>query len=368
MMKRLRPILAPRGTSLRSFWTFQAIFWSFIFFWRILYNFAHGFHVSWMQVAPRLISISLSAVVVLFLGHIAVRLMPTRLRVERLILIVGTALVLALFLTFTDRMIFAAFDDRVTIAEVIRFDVTKNYFFSAWMFVSWVVLFLLIAQFARMRERESAIYRLRASAREARMQMLVHQLNPHFLFNSLNSISALINEARPDDADVMISRLSRFLRHVIDPHPVDLIPLEDELAIVNDYIDIQKVRYGAQLQVTSECADPSVCHVLVPKLILQPLVENAIKYGREVPGHITQIRVTAELSDDDLQLCIEDNGPGFPEAPNPDGLGLKLVGERLEAHFGGAAELTTQNLDPVGSRVEIRMPVGEPSESTEDAA
>jgi len=368
MMKRLRPILAPRGTRLRSFWTFQAIFWSFIFFWRILYNYSHGFDVSWAQVPPRVISLSISAVMVLFLGHVAVRLMPTRLKIERLVLVVGFTLIVALFLAFIDRLIFATFDGETTFEDLLRLDVPKNYFFSAWMFVSWVVLFLLFAQFSRMREREHAIYRLKASAREARMQMLVHQLNPHFLFNSLNSISALINEARPDDADVMISRLSRFLRHVIDPHPVDLIPLEDELAIVNDYIDIQKVRYGAQLQVVSECADLSVYHVRVPKLILQPLVENSIKYGRQVPGHMTRITVMAELSDDDLQLCVEDNGPGFPEVPNPDGLGLKLVRERLEAHFGDAAELTTQNLEPVGSRVEIRMPVGEPSESNEDAA
>lgn len=367
MIKRLRPTLAPRGTSLRSFWTFQAIFWSFIFFWRILYNFAHGFDVSWAQVTPRVISISISAVMVLFLGHVAVRLMPTRLKVERLLLIIGFTLLLALFLSFTDRLVFAICNDEASVAEVLRFDVPKNYFFSAWMFVSWVVLFLLIAQFSRLRERENAIYRLKSSEKEARMQMLVHQLNPHFLFNSLNSISALINESRSDDADLMISRLSRFLRHVIDPDPAELIRLDSELAISSDYIDIQKIRYGDQLQVTIESDNDRVRLALVPKLILQPLIENSIKYGRRIPGHVTRISVAAIAHEAEMVLSIEDNGPGFPPTPSSSGLGLNLVRERLEAHYGDGAALTTQNLDPEGSRVEIRMPLMTATRSGEDA-
>jgi signal transduction histidine kinase len=362
MINHVRAILAPPGTNLKSFWTFQAIFWSFIFFWRILYNYAHGFEVSWLQVGPRIISLSLSALMVVMLGHIAVRLMPTRLRVERLVFIVAITLLLALFLAFTDRLIFAVIEGGEPLAKILMTGVPMNYFFSAWMFVSWVVLFLLIVQFSRQRERERAIHRLMSSAKQARMQMLMHQLNPHFLFNSLNSLSALISEARPDDADVMISRLSRFLRHVIDPNPAKLISLEEELEILDDYVDIQKVRYGDQLDFVFECADRSVCKALVPKLILQPLVENSIKYGRQVPGHTCKIKVIASADHEFVRLRVEDNGPGLSNTPNPDGLGLNLVRERLEAHFGNDAELSAENLETGGCAVEIRLPLGAFSE------
>nr|WP_070959425.1 histidine kinase [Hyphomonas sp. Mor2] len=365
MIETLRPFLAPPGTSLKSFWTFQAIFWSFIFFWRILYNFAHGFNVAWYQVGPRIVSLSICALMVLILGHIAARLMPKRLRVERLVLIVGITLLLALFLAMTDRIIFAAFEGEVPLGELVRFDVPKNYFFSAWMFVSWVVLFLLFGQFSHQRERERAIHQLMSSAKEARMQMLMHQLNPHFLFNALNSLSALISEARTADADLMISRLSRFLRHVIDPTPAKLIALDQELEILADYVDIQKVRYGDQLAFIFECADRSVCDALVPKLILQPLFENSIKYGRQIPGHKIEIEVMASLTADGVCLRVEDNGPGFSEVPNPDGLGLSLVRERLEAHFGDEANLHTQTLAQGGSRVEIHMPLRLPDRAEE---
>jgi sensor histidine kinase YesM len=367
MIDRLRPFLAPSGTSLKSFWIFQAVFWSFIFFWRILYNASHGFEVSWSQVFPRIITISVSAFLVLILGHVAVRLMPNRLRVERLVLIVGFTLIWALFLAFTDKLVFSFFRGEFSFYEFIQTDIPKNYFFTAWMFVSWVVLFLLIGQFSRLRERETAIYQLKTSEREARMQMLVHQLNPHFLFNTLNSISALIDENRTADADLMISRLSRFLRHVVDPKPADLITLAEELAIVIDYIDIQTVRYGDQLRVATSCEDQSLSRASVPKMILQPLVENSIKYGRLKPGHVIEVNVSAKGDGSTLVLRVEDNGPGFPSAPSAAGLGLKLVRERLEAHFGEEAELTTSNLEPSGSRVEIRMPLTALSEDGEDS-
>lgn len=366
MLERLRPFLAPNGTDLKSFWIFQAVFWSFIFCWRILYNFAHGFDVTWDQVPPRLISITISATMVLILGHLAVRIMPSRLRISRLILIIAFTLIWALFLAFTDRLIYAAFDGDVSLGHLIRFDLPRNYFFSAWMFVSWVVLFVLIAQFSRLREREAAIFALTNSAKEARMQMLVHQLNPHFLFNTLNSISALINENRQSDAVRMLSRLSRFLRHVVDPTLSDLIRLEDEMAIVRDYVDIQKVRYGEQLEVSIEVRDQTLLDCSVPKMILQPLVENSIKYGRLKPGHYLRIIVKAEVKDSMLWLSVEDNGPGFSDTLSQNGLGLRLVRERLEAHFDDQAQLQHENLDPDGSRVAISMPLEVTTQPEED--
>ncbi|NQY97825.1 MAG: histidine kinase [Henriciella sp.] len=365
MFERLRPFLAPSGTSLKSFWTFQLIFWSFNFVWRLLYNISHGMGAGWQSTAPRLVSMTISALTVLVLAHIAVRLMPRRLRFERLAMIVGITLVWALVLAFVDRSIFSLFKGKYSLSHILMHDVPMTYFFSSWMFVSWVILFLLIGQFSRLRERDTAIYELKASEKEARMQMLVHQLNPHFLFNTLNSISALINETRPNDADQMIARLSRFLRHVVDLNPSNLISLDEELAILHDYTDIQTVRYGDQLDITTSCEDKSVCHAQVPKMILQPLVENSIKYGRLKPGHVIRVKVTAKAYGSRLALRVEDNGPGFPEKPSPDGLGLLLVRERLEAHFGDDADLRTSNLEPSGSRVEIRMPLRLPSDEDE---
>ena len=117
------------------------------------------------------------------------------------------------------------------------------------------------------------------AAQQAQLAALRYQLNPHFLFNSLNSISALIVTGRNKDAEAMTNRLSDFLRSSLNANPTELVPLDEELALTEEYLEIESVRFGERLSIAVDCADEA-CDALVPSFLVQPLVENAVKHAR----------------------------------------------------------------------------------------
>jgi len=188
-----------------------------------------------------------------------------------------------------------------------------------------------------------------AAAQQAQLAALRYQLNPHFLFNSLNSISALIVTRRNDDAEAMTDKLSRFLRSSLNADPTELIPLEDELALTEEYLDIESVRFGERLDVSVRCA-ADACLARVPSFLVQPLVENAVKHGVARSSTPVKIEITASLSSDMLCINVE-NGLGEREAtallPGSmnSGLGLINVRRRLQTVYGERATLTTARED-----------------------
>lgn len=193
------------------------------------------------------------------------------------------------------------------------------------------------------------------AARDAQLAALRHQLNPHFLFNTLNSISALVTEGEMADAEKTILLLSDFLRFSLDSDPVALIPLEDELAIAKKYLQIEQVRYEDRLSVTTEIED-AARHWLVPPFLLQPLLENTIKHA--VSKVTRQVSVSVHCSSEQkaLTIIVEDDGPG-PTSPSPDttGTGLNNLKQRLALIYQSLATVSVTGRKPHGTSVTITI-------------
>jgi two-component system, LytTR family, sensor kinase len=230
-------------------------------------------------------------------------------------------------------------------------NLARNVFFmlDKELLVYWIVVLTSHASVYYQRYREGE---LRAS--QAQLQALKMQLHPHFIFNALHAISALVH-TNPDAADKMIARLGDFLRLTLDSSSAQEVPLRRELEFLNCYLEIERVRFNDRLTTSVE-VDPRVLDCRVPNLILQPLVENAIRHGvsqRTAPGHV---RVRAERSGDALRLEVSDNGAGLsqPSAPAPratkGGVGLSNTRARLQQLYGSdyRFELTA---DPRGGAV-----------------
>jgi sensor histidine kinase YesM len=209
----------------------------------------------------------------------------------------------------------------------------------------------------RLRDRELRASQLETQLNRARLDALRMQLNPHFLFNSLNAISELVHES-PVLADRVITQLATLLRAVLDDSSKSEITLKEELEFVRKYLEIEQIRLGERLAVRID-ADPATLDILVPSLILQPLVENAVRHGiapRETAG---TIQVSASCRGGMLDLQVRDSGKGgrlYTELPT-EGVGLSNVRSRLAHHYGEDFRLELGATDDDGycARVLIRV-------------
>ncbi len=203
-----------------------------------------------------------------------------------------------------------------------------------------VALHYVLFSFQRSREAEARTQEARVLAREAELKALKAQINPHFLFNSLNSISALATVDGPR-AREMCLRLSDFLRSTLSLAERESIPIEEELALAKTYLDVERVRFGDRLRVGHSLgADCEKCNV--PSLILQPLVENAIKHG--IAGMVAggEILLEAECGDGLLRITVQNDFDPEERAASSNGFGLANVRNRLSARYHERARLTTE--------------------------
>ncbi|HEV7671693.1 MAG TPA: histidine kinase [Thermoanaerobaculia bacterium] len=209
--------------------------------------------------------------------------------------------------------------------------------------------------FRRLGERELAATRLEADLSRAQLTVLKMQLEPHFLFNTLNAISALVH-GNPDGAERMVVRLSELLRMSLSSADKDEVPLEEELRFLGVYLEIQQTRFGDRLRVTQEIPEGARA-ALVPNLLLQPLVENAIRHGLERRAAPLAIAIRAERIGNRLRLEVEDDGPGLPdEAVRRNGVGLANTRARLERLYGIDHLLNLANRPEGGTRVTMELP------------
>jgi len=231
---------------------------------------------------------------------------------------------------------------------------------SGWtVMLAWSALYFAFRYYHIFQEvRESAL-KSAAMAHEAQLKMLRYQLNPHFLFNTLNAISTLILEQQTELANRMVTRLSSFLRYSLDNDPMQKITLKQELAALQLYLDIEKVRFEDHLNLRIDVADEAQ-EAMIPSLLLQPLVENAIKYGiarSEEDGHL---RIAARVFAGDLLLELSDDGPGVElvngEISGAKGVGLRNTRERLRELYGSQHSLRLSNTEPHGLTISIRIP------------
>ncbi|MGZ5473881.1 MAG: sensor histidine kinase [Thermoanaerobaculia bacterium] len=199
---------------------------------------------------------------------------------------------------------------------------------------------------------EARAAQLEAQLAHARLDALRMQLNPHFLFNTLHAVSALV-ERDPGGVRRMIARLSELLRHTLDSRGSEEVPLRDELAFLQRYLDIMAVRFQGRLRVSTSI-DGSVLDARVPNFILQPLVENALEHGVSRAGD-AEIAIAARRDGDHLVISIHDRGPGF-DASAESGVGLANTRARLAALYGAAASVAMRTAPEGGAAAELRLP------------
>ena len=205
---------------------------------------------------------------------------------------------------------------------------------------------------ARLRERTA---QLEGQLSAAQLDALRMQLNPHFLFNTLHAVSTLM--ARDvDGARTMISNLSGLLRRVLDGTDAPEVPLDDELDLLGHYLEIERARFTDRLDVAMD-VDDGMRSALVPTLILQPLVENAIKHGIAPRGEGGRVEIAAQRMNGHLVLHVCDDGPGLPPGGvKREGVGLRNTRDRLEKIYGDEARLTLSNRPEGGLDAEVRIP------------
>ena len=197
---------------------------------------------------------------------------------------------------------------------------------------------------------------------EARLDALQRQINPHFLFNTLNSIASLVR-SRPELAREMIVKLGNILRALLHDREA-FVPLGEELEFTDDYLDIEVVRFGEKLRVVKEIAEETL-DVVVPSMLLQPLIENSIKHGIEPRISGGTITMRSRLHETTMMIEVEDDGVGISGGRIPDGgvvrkgtgIGMRNVRERLEVLYGEAARFDVMSRPGRGTRVTLEIPV-----------
>jgi two-component system, LytTR family, sensor kinase len=245
----------------------------------------------------------------------------------------------------------------------IQWRVFENLFFSnvvddiTGAYVPIVLIAHVVSYYFKFQEREHRASQLEAQVAKANLQALKSQLQPHFLFNTMHSISALmLTDVRA--ADKMMTRLSDLLRMSFDSDGGQITTLSRELEFAMAYLEIEKVRFGDRLNVVLEIA-PDTLDAQIPHLLLQPLAENAVRHGIARLSGGGEIRVISRLEGDQLQLAIRNNGPSFDDsnlARPKAGLGLRATQERLQTLYGNDHAWSVEALPEGGVEVSLRIP------------
>lgn len=245
---------------------------------------------------------------------------------------------------------------------LIRF--ITNTIFVVWMFVLFAAIVLLLEANNRVMAREAALARAETQATQAqsaataaRLAALRYQLNPHFLFNTLNAVSAAVMTGRNDQAEVMLARLAEFLRVTLSADPTAEVRLEEELGTAEAYLEIEAERFRQRLSTEIVCPE-RLRDARVPSFMLQPLIENAIKHGVSRSRSRVRLVIQAAAQGDDLVLSVTDDArPLKSSLPAPSsGIGLAAIRERLEVLYGPRGVLVAEPRE-AGFTVTVRLPL-----------
>ena len=345
-----------------SFWRFQIAGW--IAFWVAMASSRVGrFPLGYMLVSKGVLTLLGFAITSLVLRPVYRRLLRRDPSLMRIILVTVASSYFAAALwtigdNVTDIPIAAALLDR-TIRITSVGQLLGGALYNAFALLAWSVLYVGAKHYHQLRDERERTLRAESLAHQARLEALRYQLNPHFLFNALNAISTLVVDRRNDEAGRMLARLGDLLRATLDRAEGDAVSLADEIELVRRYLDIEQIRLGDRLTVDVDISAES-WSARVPSLILQPLVENAIRHGiapREQGGRIT---ITAEREKDRLVLAVTDDGPGLrsrePRIDTSGGIGLTNTRERLQQLYGDAQEFAIGESETGGMRVRVALP------------
>jgi two-component system, LytTR family, sensor kinase len=247
-------------------------------------------------------------------------------------------------------MVFVPLHNWFTGSSYEFFGELRNGFIPQFVGLITVVAVVLAIRYARLANELTT----------ARLEALQAQLHPHFLFNTLHAVSALMRQ-NVDDADEMLVRLCDLLRSTLQHPQRTEIALSEELTILQQYVDIMERRFPGRLRLTID-VPPDVRETRVPPLLLQPLVENVLQHGLDESGALTDVRVSVERANGVLRLRVVDNGRGLRPGEGPRlGIGLENTRHRVETLYGRHARLTIGNGTPSGTEVLLTIPFGTPA-------
>lgn len=241
---------------------------------------------------------------------------------------------------------------------------TAGLIFSLWTALFYGVRAYRFAADQRALANHERFRRLNAEkvSSNAKLKMLRYQINPHFIFNTLNSINALVATNRNKDARMMIDRFSDLLRLTLERDPPLIVPLNDELDTARRYLTVEQMRFRDRLT-TEFLIEDDLENVSVPSLILQPLIENAVRHGVEAQSKPCKITVIARANEGVLELVVADTGPGLRDSHAPrerEALGVDNVTTRLESVYGNEATFHLKDCEPHGVKAMLRMPLQPP--------
>ncbi|MGQ0560204.1 MAG: sensor histidine kinase [Sphingosinicella sp.] len=339
----------------RAFWTLQSVGWGGYFVLRTLSGVAN--EMGWIYVLHTLLLTAAGYSITLLMAAAYRRL----IRMRPLYTWVGTALVVmiaAAVFSAIETWSVATFIQPGIRPEGIRF--FGAILLTVSLLVAWSALYYSINFFLMLEEQSDRLLRLESQASNAQLAMLRYQLNPHFLFNTLNSISTLVLLQQTDRANAMLSRLSSFLRYTLVNEPTGLVTLAQEIETLKLYLEIEKMRFEERLRPHFHI-DPTCHRVLLPSLLLQPLIENGIKYGVTPQEEGADISIEVKRQVDRVMIQVSDTGPGADSeysrrADESTGVGLANIRDRLAQAYGEHHRFETQSETTGGFRVFIEIP------------
>ena len=239
-----------------------------------------------------------------------------------------------------------------------RLEFFNNAMHSTYLLLCWSGIYFGVKYYMSLQQEREATLRAAALAQEAQLKMLRYQLNPHFLFNTLNAISTLILDNENRTANQAVMRLSEFLRYTLDQDPMKKVTLRQEIEAMNLYLTTEKLRFGERLRLEFAVEERAL-EALVPSLLLQPLIENAVKYAVSPSEQGGLVRVEGRARGAMLELAVADDGPGLNTGAAPGagrGVGLRNTRERLAVLYDDRHRFATLDNKP-GLRIELGLPL-----------
>jgi two-component system, LytTR family, sensor kinase len=348
-------LICGRGT-MAQIHIFSALFWTALFILHTTQMMLASQRDDWRSIRWRFGMSVLAAVLCLPLGWVIRRTLHRSLS-WRLLAIVGACVPIAIGYAIVGHIVWIDILESSVLPYSATIGVIIQAQYNLILFLLWCAFCSAILYAARLQERERSLLEAQALAHEAELKMLRYQINPHFLFNTLNAVSALIVTGQTLAADAMIGKLARFFRNALSRESTAKVTLAAELRVQLEYLNIELTRFPDRLS-WSASIEPGLEQALVPHLILQPLFENAIKHGVARSGSAVEIRLAAGRRDGQLIITV-DNGVRAAAPPGSyggEGVGLANVARRLASFYGVDAQLTATLRDD-RYVVELRLPI-----------
>jgi sensor histidine kinase YesM len=357
------------GNKNRAFWQLQAAGWGGAMVLRGLSSLANAQPLSFLVLVliATITGFSVSLILAVIYRNLITRTPLVTWGVTALVL----ALAVSLY-AFIDSWVISLYrpDSDAGFAQLFL----GVFYLDLTLLGAWSALYYAINFFLQVEEQNDQLLRLEAQATSAQLAMLRYQLNPHFLFNTLNSISTLVLLKQTEPANAMLSRLSSFLRYTLINEPTGRVTVAQEVETLKLYLDIERMRFEERLRTEFRIEDEA-SDALLPSLLLQPLVENAIKYAVTPLEEGAQITVAAQLVGPTLRITVSDTGPGLQNTLDPNrlvadnaeirndrgepvstGVGLANIRDRLAQAYGENQKFEIQDAAEGGFAVVIELP------------